>query len=38
VLVGFLRSSGRPWRDLMPAPADFAFYVGLTRRALAAHG
>jgi len=38
VLVGFLRASGMHWRELMPAPADFAFYVGLTRRALATDG
>jgi O-antigen/teichoic acid export membrane protein len=35
VLVGFVRASGRPWRELLPAASDFAFYVGLTRRALA---
>jgi hypothetical protein len=27
--------SGRPVRELVPAPGDLAFYVGLTRRALA---
>ena len=35
VLVAFVRSSGRPARDLLPVPADLAFYVGLTRRVLA---
>jgi O-antigen/teichoic acid export membrane protein len=38
VLIGFVRASGRSWRELLPAPGDLAFYVGLTRRALAAHG
>jgi O-antigen/teichoic acid export membrane protein len=38
VLVGFVRASGRSWRELLPAPGDLAFYVGLTRRALATHG
>jgi O-antigen/teichoic acid export membrane protein len=38
VLVGFLRASGRSARELVPVPGDLAFYVGLTRRALAAHG
>src|SRR5205085_1783049 len=35
VVVAFLRASGRPARDLVPMPADLAFYVGLTRRVLA---
>jgi O-antigen/teichoic acid export membrane protein len=35
VLVAFIHLSGRPLRELVPAPADLAFYVGLTRRALA---
>ena len=35
VLVAFVRTSGRPARDLLPVPGDLAFYVGLTRRALA---
>jgi len=35
VLVAFVRLSGRPVRELLPAPGDLAFYVGLTRRALA---
>jgi O-antigen/teichoic acid export membrane protein len=35
VLVAFVQLSGRPVRDLVPAPADLAFYVGLTRRAFA---
>src|SRR5438105_4517370 len=35
VLTAFLQLSGRPARELLPAPADLAFYVGLTRRALA---
>jgi PST family polysaccharide transporter len=35
VLFAFLRLSGRPLRELVPAPSDFAFYVGLTRRAFA---
>jgi O-antigen/teichoic acid export membrane protein len=35
VLVAFVQLSGRPVRELVPAPADLAFYVGLTRRALA---
>jgi len=38
VLVGFVRASGRSWRELLPMPGDLAFYVGLTRRALATHG
>lgn len=38
VLVGFVRASGRPARELVPVPRDLAFYVGLTRRALATHG
>ena len=38
VLVGYCRASGRPWRELLPMPGDLAFYVGLTRRALATHG
>ncbi len=38
VLVGFVRASGRSWRELLPVPGDLAFYVGLTRRALATHG
>jgi O-antigen/teichoic acid export membrane protein len=38
VLVAFLHISGRPARELVPAPGDLAFYVGLTRRALAAAG
>jgi hypothetical membrane protein len=36
VLVGFFRATGRAMRELVPAPGDLAFYVGLTRRALAA--
>ena len=35
VLVAFVQLSGRPVRELLPAPGDLAFYVGLTRRALA---
>jgi uncharacterized membrane protein YhaH (DUF805 family) len=35
VLVAFLQLSGRSARELVPAPGDLAFYVGLTRRALA---
>lgn len=35
VLVVFVQVSGRPARELVPAPGDLAFYVGLTRRALA---
>jgi O-antigen/teichoic acid export membrane protein len=35
VLIAFLHASGRSWRDLVPAPGDLAFYVGLTRRVLA---
>lgn len=35
VLIAFVQLSGRPARELLPAPADLAFYVGLTRRALA---
>ena len=35
VLVAFVQLSGRPMRELVPAPGDLAFYVGLTRRALA---
>ncbi|HEX8966685.1 MAG TPA: oligosaccharide flippase family protein [Chloroflexota bacterium] len=35
VLVAFVHSSGRPVRELLPVPGDLAFYVGLTRRALA---
>jgi O-antigen/teichoic acid export membrane protein len=35
VLVRFVQMSGRPVRELLPAMADVAFYVGLTRRALA---
>jgi O-antigen/teichoic acid export membrane protein len=35
VLIAFVQLSGRPVRELVPAPADLAFYVGLTRRALA---
>jgi len=35
VLVTFVQVSGRPIRELVPAPGDLAFYVGLTRRALA---
>jgi hypothetical protein len=38
VLVGYCRASGRSWRELLPMPGDLAFYVGLTRRALATHG
>jgi O-antigen/teichoic acid export membrane protein len=38
VLVGFVRATGRSWRELLPVPGDLAFYVGLTRRALATHG
>jgi O-antigen/teichoic acid export membrane protein len=35
VVVAFVQLSGRPIRELLPAPGDLAFYVGLTRRALA---
>jgi O-antigen/teichoic acid export membrane protein len=35
VLVAFVQVSGRSARELVPAPGDLAFYVGLTRRALA---
>jgi O-antigen/teichoic acid export membrane protein len=35
VLVAFVQISGRPARELVPVPGDLAFYVGLTRRALA---
>jgi O-antigen/teichoic acid export membrane protein len=35
VLVAFVHVSGRPIRELVPVPGDLAFYVGLTRRALA---
>jgi O-antigen/teichoic acid export membrane protein len=35
VLIAFVRLSGRPLHDLVPVPADLAFYVGLTRRVLA---
>jgi hypothetical protein len=35
--VAFVRLSGRPLRELVPVPGDLAFYVGLTRRVLAAH-
>ena len=35
VLVAFVQVSGRPVRELVPAARDLAFYVGLTRRALA---
>lgn len=35
VLVAFVQVSGRPFRELVPAPGDLAFYVGLTRRVLA---
>jgi O-antigen/teichoic acid export membrane protein len=35
VLIAFVQLSGRPVRELVPAPGDLAFYVGLTRRALA---
>ena len=35
VLVAFVQLSGRRARELLPAPADLAFYVGLTRRVLA---
>jgi O-antigen/teichoic acid export membrane protein len=35
VLVAFVRTSGRPARELLPVPGDLAFYVGLTRRVLA---
>jgi len=35
VLVAFVQVSGRSVRELVPAPGDLAFYVGLTRRALA---
>jgi O-antigen/teichoic acid export membrane protein len=38
VLVGFVRASGRPARELVPVSGDLAFYVGLTRRALATLG
>lgn len=37
VLVVFVRLSGRSARELIPVTGDLAFYVGLTRRALAAH-
>jgi O-antigen/teichoic acid export membrane protein len=37
VLVAFVRFSGHSARELVPAPGDLAFYIGLTRRALAAH-
>jgi O-antigen/teichoic acid export membrane protein len=33
--AAFLRLSGRPARELVPVPADVAFYVRLTRGALA---
>jgi O-antigen/teichoic acid export membrane protein len=36
VLVAFVHLSGRPARDLLPVAGDLAFYVGLTRRVLAA--
>ena len=35
ILVAFLQLSGRSLRELLPAAGDLAFYVGLTRRALA---
>jgi O-antigen/teichoic acid export membrane protein len=35
ILVAFLQLSRRPLRELLPAADDLAFYVGLTRRALA---
>jgi O-antigen/teichoic acid export membrane protein len=35
VLVAFVHVSGRSARELVPAPGDLAFYVGLTRRVLA---
>jgi O-antigen/teichoic acid export membrane protein len=35
ILVAFLQVSGRSVRELLPAASDLAFYVGLTRRALA---
>ena len=35
VLVAFVQLTGRPARELLPAPGDLAFYVGLTRRVLA---
>ena len=35
VLVAFVQVSGRPARELVPVPGDLAFYVVLTRRALA---
>jgi hypothetical protein len=35
VVVVFVQVSGRSVRELLPAPGDLAFYVGLTRRALA---
>jgi len=38
ILVGFVRASGRPARELVPVSGDLAFYVGLTRRALATLG
>jgi hypothetical protein len=38
VLAAFVQLSGRSLRDLVPAPGDLAFYVGLTRRAFAAAG
>jgi O-antigen/teichoic acid export membrane protein len=36
VLSAFVQLSGRSIRELVPAPGDLAFYVGLTRRAFAA--
>jgi O-antigen/teichoic acid export membrane protein len=36
VLIAFVRLSGRSVRDLIPVAGDLAFYVGLTRRVLAA--
>jgi len=35
ILVAFLQVSGQRLRELLPAGSDVAFYVGLTRRALA---
>ena len=35
VLVAFVQLSGRSARELVPVPGDLAFYLGLTRRALA---
>ena len=38
IVVAFGRISGRGARELLPASADLAYYVGLTRRALATRG